>query len=152
LHNDTKFNNVLLDAQGKGRCVIDLETVMPGYVPFDFGDGVRTTVSLSEEDEADLSQIQVEMDRFEAFASGYLSETASLLTPNEINYLPPAPALLAYLMGLRFLTDFLEGDRYYHIHFESHNLQRAKAQLTLAQRLRERLPELRSMTQSCLNR
>ncbi|GJM33303.1 MAG: hypothetical protein DHS20C18_23040 [Saprospiraceae bacterium] len=141
-HNDTKFNNVLLDKNGKGRCVIDLETVMPGYVHYDFGDGVRTTITTAAEDEADLNLIQIDLHRFAAYAQGYLEETHTILTPIELKYLPLSGALLAYLMGVRFLTDFLQGDRYYKIHFDGQNLQRAKAQLELVRKMMERMGEL----------
>ena len=134
-HNDTKFNNVLLDEAGRGRCVIDLETVMPGYVHYDFGDGIRTTVTTAEEDEADLSKIIVDLERFQAFAQGFLEETRDILSPAELQYLPLAGPLLSYLMGIRFLADFLRGDSYYKIHFEGQNLQRARAQLQLTKNL-----------------
>lgn len=146
-HNDTKFNNVLLDHDGKGRCVIDLDTVMPGYVHFDFGDGVRTTVSTAAEDEADLEKIAVDLDRFSAFAQGYLEVTHATLSPLEIEYLPLSAAMLAYLMGLRFLTDYLAGDVYYKIHFEQQNFQRAKAQLDLCQKILERKKDLSQVIQ-----
>lgn len=141
-HNDTKFNNVLLDHRGKGRCVIDLDTVMPGFVHFDFGDAVRTSVSSASEDETDLNNIQVDLERFEAFASGYLEPSRDIMSPLELEYLPLSGAMLAYIMGIRFLTDFLEGDVYYKIHFPEHNRQRAAAQLDLTRKLLERLPEL----------
>ncbi|MEM6805479.1 MAG: aminoglycoside phosphotransferase family protein [Bacteroidota bacterium] len=130
-HNDTKFNNVLLTREGKGRCVIDLDTVMPGYVHYDFGDGIRTTVCTAAEDEADLENIILEKDRFEAFCAGFLGETRESLDEKEIELLPVSGALFAYLMGIRFLTDYLEGDIYYKIHFHGQNLQRARAQLYL---------------------
>ncbi|NRB47955.1 MAG: aminoglycoside phosphotransferase family protein [Saprospiraceae bacterium] len=134
-HNDTKFNNVLLDEAGRGRCVIDLETVMPGYVHYDFGDGIRTTVTTAEEDEADLSKIIIDLERFQAFAQGFLEETRDILSPAELQYLPLAGPLLSYLMGIRFLADFLRGDSYYKVHFEGQNLQRARAQLQLTKNL-----------------
>lgn len=137
-HNDTKFNNVLFHQTSKATMVVDLDTVMPGVVHYDFGDGIRTAVSTAAEDEADLIKIQVDMERYQAFASGYLEATKDILTPLELKYLPLSGALLAYIMGVRFLTDYLEGDVYYKIHFEKHNLQRALAQLTLSKRLMER--------------
>lgn len=144
-HNDTKFNNVLLDHRGKGRCVIDLDTVMPGYVHFDFGDAVRTSVSSAPEDEMDLNRIQVDLERFQAFAAGYLEPSRAILSTLELEYLPLSGAMLAYIMGIRFLTDFLEGDIYYKIHFPEHNLQRAAAQLDLARKLLERMDDLREL-------
>ncbi|WP_170110316.1 phosphotransferase enzyme family protein [Flavilitoribacter nigricans] len=144
-HNDTKFNNVMLDRNGKGRCVIDLDTVMPGYVHFDFGDAVRTSVSSAPEDETDLEKIQVDLDRFEAFARGYLEPSRDILSPLELEYLPLSGAMLAYIMGIRFLTDFLMGDVYYKIHSPEHNLQRATAQLDLTQKILNRIPDLKRM-------
>lgn len=144
-HNDTKFNNVLLDRQGKGRCVIDLDTVMPGYVHFDFGDGVRTSVSTAAEDEKDIDKIQVDLDRFRAFANGYLEVTRDILTPLEMEYLPLSGAMLAYIMGIRFLTDHLMGDVYYKIHHPQHNFQRARAQLTLCHHLTQSLGALKKI-------
>lgn len=144
-HNDTKFNNVLLDKDGKGRCVIDLDTVMPGYVHFDFGDAVRTSVSLASEDEPDLQKIEVDLERFRALANGYLEPARDILTAVELQYLPLSGAMLAYIMGIRFLTDFLMGDVYYKIHFPDHNLRRATAQLKLTRKLLDRMDDLKSL-------
>lgn len=149
-HNDTKFNNVLLDKNGKGKVVVDLDTMMPGYVHYDFGDGIRTTVSMSVEDEEDLKNIQVDMKRYQAFATGYLDATHSILRPKEIEYLPLAGPLLAYIMGLRFLTDYLAGDIYYKTHFEKQNFQRAKAQLNLCKKLMEQQADLKVILRACL--
>jgi Ser/Thr protein kinase RdoA (MazF antagonist) len=141
-HNDTKFNNVLLGADDKGKCVIDLDTVMPGYVHYDFGDGVRTTINTSDEDEKDLNKVNVDLDRFEAFTKGFLVMTRGILTPTEIEYLPLSGPLMSYIMGVRFLTDYLSGDHYYHIDFEHHNLQRACCQLDLTNKMLVQLPEM----------
>ena len=146
-HNDTKFNNVLLTKVGKGRCVIDLDTVMPGYVHYDFGDGIRTTVCTAPEDEADLEKIVLDMERFEAFCAGFLGETRDSLTENEIELLAGSAALFAYLMGIRFLTDYLEGDIYYKTHFPGQNLRRAKAQLYLCKRILAEEKELNKIIQ-----
>lgn len=144
-HNDTKFNNVLLDKNGKGRCVIDLDTVMPGYVHFDFGDAVRTSVSSASEDEADLQQIEVDLERFQALAAGYLEPCATILNSLELAYLPLSGAMLAYIMGIRFLTDFLSGDVYYKIHHPEHNIQRAAAQLELTKKLLARMTDMQEI-------
>ncbi|MDW3652592.1 MAG: aminoglycoside phosphotransferase family protein [Bacteroidia bacterium] len=146
-HNDTKFNNVLLTKRGKGRCVIDLDTVMPGYVHYDFGDGIRTTVCTAPEDEEDLEKIVLDMERFEAFAAGFLAETRESLGEKEIELLAVSGALFAYLMGIRFLTDYLEGDIYYKTHFAGQNLQRAKAQLYLCKRILAEEKELTEIIQ-----
>lgn len=141
-HNDTKFNNVLLGNDNKGKCVIDLDTVMPGYVHYDFGDGVRTTINTVDEDEKDLNLIDADMERFEAFASGYLEMSHSILTPLEIDHLALSGPLFAFIMGVRFMTDYLLGDQYYKIEYEEHNLDRARCQLTLTKKLMNRLKDM----------
>ena len=131
-HNDTKINNVLLDERtGKGICVIDLETVMPGLAPYDFGDMVRTMSCRAAEDERDLSLVRVEMEMFEAVARGYLSAAGSFLTNAEKAKLVEAGRVITLEQGIRFLTDYLEGDRYFKVHRAGHNLDRARAQFRL---------------------
>lgn len=144
-HNDTKFNNVLLTEQDQGRCVIDLDTVMPGVVHYDFGDGIRTSASTTEEDEADLQKVDVDMSKFSAFAEGYLDATRNILEPIEVEYLPQAGPLLAYIMGVRFLTDYLSGDHYYKTSFEGHNLQRARCQLMFTRKMLERRSDMENV-------
>jgi hypothetical protein len=131
IHNDTKFNNVLLDSNDEAQCVIDLETVMDGYVAYDFGDAVRTIINTSTEDEADLEKIQLNMPLFTAFVEGYLKEASSFLTDAEVNSLMKGALLLPYMQAVRFLTDHINGDTYFKIKFEGHNLQRARAQFQL---------------------
>jgi len=136
-HNDTKFNNILLDENDKALCVIDLDTVMPGYVHYDFGDAIRTAANIAAEDEKELSKVQMDIKLFEAYASGYLSETRNTLNDVEKEYLAFAPRLLTYTIAIRFLTDYLDGDYYFKIHHEHHNLQRARAQLKLVESMEE---------------
>jgi hypothetical protein len=136
-HNDTKFNNVLLDENDKALCLIDLDTVMPGYVHYDFGDAVRTAANTAAEDEADLLKIKMDFTLFEAYARGYLSQAGETLNSCEKEYLAFAPQLITYTMGVRFLTDFIDGDHYYKIHHENHNLQRARAQFRLVTSMEE---------------
>jgi Ser/Thr protein kinase RdoA (MazF antagonist) len=136
-HNDTKFNNILLDENDKALCIIDLDTVMPGYVHYDFGDVIRTAANTAAEDEKELSKIRMDIGLFKAFSEGYLSETNDTLNDVEKEYLAFAPRLLTYTMAVRFLTDYLDGDIYYKIHHEHHNLQRAKAQLKLIESMEE---------------
>jgi Ser/Thr protein kinase RdoA (MazF antagonist) len=136
-HNDTKFNNILLDENDKALCLIDLDTVMPGYVHYDFGDVIRTAANTAAEDEKELSKIRMDIGLFKAFSEGYLSETNDTLNDVEKEYLAFAPRLLTYTMAVRFLTDYLDGDIYYKIHHEHHNLQRAKAQLKLIESMEE---------------
>ncbi|MEN0006069.1 MAG: aminoglycoside phosphotransferase family protein [Bacteroidota bacterium] len=134
-HNDTKFNNLLLNRQGQGQCVIDLDTVMPGMVHYDFGDGIRTATGTAPEDEADLALVAVDQAKLAAYTEGYLDATHHLLQPIELHYLPLAGPLMTYLTGIRFLTDFLLGDPYYKTNFETHNLVRAENQLAFAKML-----------------
>jgi len=132
-HNDTKLDNLLFDRRsGEALCVIDLDTVMPGLSAFDFGDLVRTTVSEAAEDEPDLARIRVRPERMEAVAEGWLRGTGGLLEPAERDVLVLAGMVMTFVVGLRFLADHLEGDRYFRVARPGHNLQRARAQLRLA--------------------
>jgi Ser/Thr protein kinase RdoA (MazF antagonist) len=135
IHNDTKFNNVLLNSKDEAQCVIDLETVMDGYVAYDFGDAVRTIINTTTEDEADLEKIQLNMPLFEAFVKGYLKEASKFLTDEEVNSLMKGALLLPYMQAVRFLTDYINGDTYFKVKFEGHNLQRARAQFQLVKML-----------------
>ena len=137
IHNDTKFNNILLDVHDKAQCVIDLDTVMPGYVAYDFGDAIRTIINTAAEDEADLSLINLNIPLFKAYTKGYLLQAAAFLTDAELNSLIDGVLLLPYTQFVRFLSDYLDGDRYYKIHSPQHNLQRAKAQLQLFKKLED---------------
>jgi hypothetical protein len=144
-HNDTKFNNILLDENDKALCVIDLDTVMPGYVHYDFGDAIRTVTNTSTEDEKDLSKVMMDINLFKAYAEGYLSETGNTLNAVEKEYLAFAPRLITYTIALRFLTDFIDGDNYFKIHTELHNLYRAKAQLKLVMSMEEQYEEMQKI-------
>lgn len=129
-HCDTKVNNMLFDENGKPMCIVDLDTVMPGYVLSDFGDFMRTAANTAAEDEPELDKIHVDLDVFEAYTRGYLS-TATFLTPLEKSLLPFGCRLLSYMQAVRFFTDYLNGDTYYKIQYPEHNLVRTKAQLRL---------------------
>jgi len=137
-HNDTKFNNVMLDWEtGEALCVVDLDTVMPGLVLYDFGDMVRTTTSSTLEDELDLGQVQMQMPMFEGLARGYLASAGAFLTPAERSYLVFAGKLITFTIGLRFLTDYLSGDHYFRVHRQGHNLDRCRTQFKLVQSITE---------------
>jgi Ser/Thr protein kinase RdoA (MazF antagonist) len=151
-HNDTKFNNILLDENDKALCVIDLDTVMPGYVHYDFGDAIRTATNTAVEDEIDLTKVKMDIRLFRAYAEGYLSETGATLNHVEKEYLAFAPALITYTMAVRFLTDYIDGDSYYKIHHEHHNLQRARAQLKLVRSMEEQYGEMQEIIGSLSNR
>jgi len=144
-HNDTKFNNILLDENDKALCVIDLDTVMPGYVHYDFGDAIRTAANIAAEDEKELSKVKMDISLFEAYAKGYLSETRETLNDVEKEYLAFAPRLITYTIAVRFLTDYLDGDYYFKIHHEHHNLQRARAQMKLVESMEEQYEEMQNI-------
>ncbi len=131
-HNDTKFNNVMLDDRsGEGICVIDLDTVMPGLAPFDFGDMVRTATSPAAEDEQDLSKVTMQFPMFEALLRGYLASAGRFLTHAERSHLVAAAKVITFEQGIRFLADYLAGDPYYKTHRPNHNLDRCRTQFKL---------------------
>jgi len=133
-HNDTKFNNVLLDdATGEGICVIDLDTVMPGLAAYDFGDMVRTTTSPAMEDERDLSKVEMNFSMFDALMHGYLEAAGTFLTNAEKGNLAFSGKLITFEIGVRFLTDYLSGDTYFKVHREGHNLDRCRTQFKLVE-------------------
>ena len=144
-HNDTKFNNVLLNQNNVAQCVIDLDTIMPGYVAYDFGDAIRTIVNTATEDEKDLVKIGVDMQLFESFTKGFIREANKDLCTAEIESLAHGCLLLPFLIGLRFLTDHIDGDNYFRIHFPGHNRQRARSQFRLAEKIEEQFPRLQSI-------
>lgn len=150
-HLDTKVNNILFDADSdKVLCVIDLDTVMPGYVLSDIGDFIRTAVNTGAEDEEDLSKIGVDMDIFHAYTEGYMSGAKDFLTPTEIKLLPYGGRLLTYMQTVRFLTDYLNGDIYYKTNKPKHNLIRTKAQFEFLRRLEEKQEEMDGFMQKWL--
>lgn len=138
-HNDTKVNNVLFDRNNKALCLIDLDTVMPGYVHFDYGDALRTMANTALEDERDLGKVLFNKEVYEVFTKGYLLEAGGFLNHEELGLLPFAPIYLTFLIGLRFLTDHLNGDVYYRIHHPDHNLDRAKVQFKLVKEMERAL-------------
>ena len=137
-HNDTKFNNVMLDTlTGEAKCVVDLDTVMPGCALYDFGDMVRTTTSPTLEDEQDLSKVKMHMPIFEELAEGYLSAAGDFLTKAERSLMAFAGKLITFEIGIRFLTDYLSGDTYFRIHRPSHNLDRCRTQFKLVESIEQ---------------
>lgn len=143
VHNDTKLNNVMLDnITHKAVCLIDLDTIMPGSVLFDYGDGIRYSANTGKEDDLDLRNVSLSLNKFTKFTEGFLKETAGSLTQGEIELMPYAPIVMAYELGLRFLTDYLQGNVYFKCDGRrpNHNLERAKAQFKLAKNMIEKLP------------
>lgn len=148
-HNDTKFNNVMLDdATGEGICVIDLDTVMPGLALYDFGDMVRTTTSPVMEDERDLSTVTMQFPMFEALVRGYLSSAGDFLTQAEKQHLVVSGKLIAFEQGIRFLTDFLAGDTYYKVYREGHNLDRCRTQFKLVESIEQQERRMEQLVRS----
>jgi hypothetical protein len=148
-HNDTKLNNVMLDnATGEGVCVIDLDTVMPGLALYDFGDMVRTTTSPAKEDELDLTKVQMQFPMFEALVRGYLATAAEFLTPAEKKLLPFSGKLITFEIGLRFLTDFLEGDTYFKVHRQNHNLDRCRTQFKLVESIAQQEEQMNKLVET----
>ena len=137
-HNDTKLNNVMIDEQtDEAVCVIDLDTVMPGLALYDFGDLIRGATSPVAEDETDASKVEMRLPMFEAIVEGYLETAANFLTPLEIELLPFSAKLISLETGIRFLTDHLEGDKYFRIHRDNHNLDRCRTQLALVKSIED---------------
>ena len=142
-HNDTKLNNVLLDAEsGEGVCVIDLDTVMPGLAAYDFGDSIRSGANTAAEDEQDLDKVQFSLEMFKAFAEGFLAEAGAALNQREKELLPMGAKLMTLECGMRFLADHLNGDKYFRVHRENHNLDRARTQFTLVRRMEDHWDEM----------
>lgn len=145
-HNDTKLNNVMLDSRtGEGVCVIDLDTVMPGSLLYDFGDAVRFGASSGDEDETDLSKIYMSEELFEQFSRGFLEETVSVMTDMEKELLPFSAKLMTLECGMRFLTDYLSGDTYFKIHRKDHNLDRARTQFKLVKDMEDKADTMRKI-------
>ena len=144
-HCDTKVNNILFDNDDQVICVVDLDTVMPGYVLSDFGDFIRTGANTGAEDDKNLDNVSVNLDIFEAYAKGYLKHAASFLTDTEIENLPYGAKLLTYMQTVRFFTDYIDGDTYYKIAYPQHNLVRTKAQFKLLQSLEENYEKMQQI-------
>lgn len=150
-HNDTKINNVLLDDRtGEGVCLVDLDTVMPGLVVYDFGDMVRTTTSSAEEDERDLTKVTMRLPMFAALLNGYLETSAEFLTNAERNMLVCSGKVITLEMGLRFLTDYLVGDTYYKTHRPGQNLDRCRTQFHLVQSLEDHEAQMHQIMNSIM--
>ncbi len=142
-HNDTKLNNVLIDKDsGEALCVIDLDTVMPGSALYDFGDGIRFGASSAVEDERDLSKVFVRLDMYESYVKGFLRGCNRSLTEAELDALPMGAYIITLETGMRFLGDHLNGDTYFSIHREGHNLDRARTQLKLVADMEAKMDEM----------
>ncbi len=148
-HNDTKFNNVLLDdVTGHAVCVVDLDTVMPGLALYDFGDMVRTTTSPADEDERDLSKVTMQFPMFEALVRGYLQAAGGFLTAAEKQYIAFSGKLITFEIGIRFLADHLAGDTYFKVHREGHNLDRCRTQFKLVESIERQEEKMNRLVES----
>lgn len=145
-HNDTKINNVMMDDEtGEGICVIDLDTLMPGLSLYDFGDMVRTSTCRAAEDEQDLSKVALDLEMYDQLVRGYLSEAEGFLTETEIAHLVTGGEMITLIIGCRFLTDYLNGDTYFRIRREGHNLDRCRTQFRLVQSMLEQEDKLKEL-------
>jgi aminoglycoside phosphotransferase (APT) family kinase protein len=137
-HNDTKLNNVMLDdATGEALCIIDLDTVMPGLALYDFGDMARSATNSAEEDETDLSRVRMQMPVFAALVEGYVAGAGAFLNGAERAHLALAARVITFEIGIRFLTDFVDGDIYFKVKRPQHNLDRARNQFALLRSMEE---------------
>ena len=147
-HNDTKLNNILLNPEtGEGECIIDLDTIMPGLALNDFGDSIRFGANAASEDETDLGKVVLNLELFEAYTRGYLSVAGDVLSPLEIECLPWGAKLMTLECGMRFLTDYLDGDVYFKIHRENHNLDRCRTQFKLVTEMESHFHEMQEIVQ-----
>jgi Ser/Thr protein kinase RdoA (MazF antagonist) len=141
-HNDTKLNNVMLDEKThKALCVIDLDTVMPGLSAYDFGDSIRFGAATAAEDETDLSKMTINLDLFRVFTRGFLKACPGL-TDKEIEMLPMGAKIMTLECGVRFLTDYLDGDHYFAVHLPDHNLIRARTQFKLVEEMEKKWDDM----------
>jgi hypothetical protein len=151
-HNDTKFNNILFDRDDKAQCIIDLDTVMSGYIAYDFGDAIRTLINTTVEDEQELSKIHLNIPLFKAYTEGYAEKASGFITPKEVDSLYFGMMLLPYMQGVRFLTDYLQGDTYFKTAYQEHNLIRTQAQFHLLSKMEDEKDLLSEIIQESFNR
>lgn len=148
-HNDTKLNNIMIDnATGKGICIIDLDTVMPGSALYDFGDSIRFGACTAAEDETDLSKVALDLELYELYAKGYLKGCQGSLTKRELELLPMGAKIMTLECGMRFLTDYLQGDTYFKIHRENHNLDRCRTQFALVTDMENKWDKMKAVIES----
>lgn len=146
-HNDTKLNNIMFDSETKTPvCIVDLDTVMPGSALYDFGDAIRFGANTAAEDEKDLSKVSVDLNLYEKYVKGYLSTAGKSLTEKEIEYLPFSAKLLTFECGMRFLTDYLDGDVYFGTAYPEHNLDRCHTQFKLVADMEQKFDEMKRIT------
>lgn len=146
-HNDTKLNNILFDkATNEPVCVVDLDTVMPGLSLYDFGDAIRFGANTAAEDEKDLSKVSLDLNLYEQYVKGYLSTAGESLSETEIEYMPLAAKMMTFECGMRFLTDYIDGDVYFRIAYPEHNLDRCHTQFALVKDMEDKFEEMKEIT------
>ena len=151
-HNDTKLNNIMFDAAtGEALCIIDLDTIMPGLSIFDFGDSIRFGANTGAEDEKDLSKISLSLELFDIYTKGFLEGCQGSLTKEEIDMLPMGAKLMTLECGMRFLTDYLEGDTYFHTAYPDHNLVRTRTQFELVADMERKWDEMKAIVEKYRN-
>jgi len=150
-HNDAKLSNILFNQKEEGLAVIDLDTIMPGIVHFDFGDSIRSICTNTIEDSNDFENTFIKLDYYKAFCEGHAQATKDILTHQEIKYLPLGVKTIIFIMGLRFLTDFLNENIYYKVKYKSHNLIRCKNQFKLVKSVQQHYDNIIEITNKCYN-
>lgn len=149
-HNDTKVNNVMMNKEtGEYMAVIDLDTVMPGSLLFDYGDGIRSTASTAREDETDLSKVSLDLDLFKSYTKGYLSEMAPYITEEELSLMGESIRIITLELAIRFLNDYINGDTYFKTNYDKHNLDRARNQLALVMDIESKLDYINQFINEC---
>lgn len=152
-HNDTKLNNILMDAKSKkARAVIDLDTVMPGSMLYDFGDAIRFGASTAAEDEKDLDKVHFDINMFRAYAEGFCGALKDAITQKEAELLPYSAYLMTMECGMRFLGDFIDGDTYFSVKYPEHNLVRCRTQFRLAEEMEHSFDEMKKIINECVKK
>ena len=147
-HNDTKYNNILIDDKtGKALCVIDLDTVMPGLAAFDFGDAIRFAASSAAEDEKDLSKVYLDIEKYEAFTKGFIGASEGFFTDTETEYMALGARMMTLETAARFLEDYIRGDKYFRTHYSGQNLVRSRCQAQLARSMEKEYDTMRTIVE-----
>lgn len=150
-HNDTKFNNILFDKSEHAMCIVDLDTVMPGSILFDFGDAIRTGANTATEDEKDLSKVDINLPIYQAYTQGFVKSTRHTLTEIEIENLAFSARFMTFIIGLRFLTDYIDGDPYFRTLYAEHNLDRARVQFRLVEQMETKAGKMEKIVLQALD-
>jgi thiamine kinase-like enzyme len=151
-HNDTKFNNILFDSSDHASCIVDLDTVMPGSILFDFGDSIRTGANTADEDEKDLLKVDINLPIYEAYTQGFIKSTKQSLTETEIANLAFSARFMTFIIGLRFITDYIDGDAYFRTSYPEHNLVRARVQFRLIEAMEKNAERMQQIVMESLEK